>query len=68
MWLLRPPKRIERTQKASPAAIKFHFAETLNVASANRTNENTRRIRLIMVFYFLISTFNFLLYAVTATG
>src|SRR4030095_13491588 len=39
-----PPSRTERTQKASPAAIKFHLADTLKVASTNRTKAKTSRI------------------------
>jgi hypothetical protein len=45
---LSPPSKTDNTQNANPAAIRFHLADTLNVARQNRTNAKTRRIMLIM--------------------
>ena len=53
---------MDSTQRARPAAIRFHFAGTLNVARQNRTNEKTSRIVVIITVYFLVEV------AVAAVG
>jgi hypothetical protein len=49
MCPLSPPKRTDNTQKASPAAMRFHLADTLKVARQNRTNAKTNRMIEIML-------------------
>src|ERR1043166_7678216 len=50
MWLPQPRSRIDSTQNASPAAMRFHLADTLNVARQNKQKANTRRMVVIMFF------------------